>query len=780
MPARPLALLEALAATLCLLAACGRPSAPAGGAETAAPLPAEAARFIGREACVRCHETEDALWRGSHHDLAMQPAEAGAVLGDFDDAKFTYYGVTSTFFRKEGRHFVRTDGPDGRLHEYEIAYTFGATPLQQYLIAFPGGRYQALNVCWDTRPAREGGQRWFHLYPNENVDFRDVFHWTGPYQNWNSMCAECHSTNVKKGYRPDEDRYETTWSEIDVSCEACHGPGSAHVAWATAVQRGLAPKDDPRKGMAVKLGDAAPRASWEFDMTRGVAKRSVPRASWTELDTCARCHARRSAVAAEYAHGRPFMDTHRPALLDEALYQADGQIEDEVYEYGSFVQSRMYRAGVTCSDCHDPHSLKVRVSADATCSSCHLRGKFDAPSHHFHKPGSKGASCVECHMPARKYMVVDARRDHSFRVPRPDLSVAIGTPNACSPCHSDRPVKWSAEAAVRWWPGLSKRPHYVRALDAGRRGLPGADGLLARLAGDAEQPGIARATAVSLLGASLSPASLPVLERALRDRDPLVRMAALEPMPALPPAERVRLAASLLSDPVRTVRIDAARSLAVAPSGLLSESQRAALAAALAEYVQAQAMHADRAEGHMNLGGLHAERGEMGEAEREYRAAIRLNRWFAPAYVNLADVLRLEQRDDEGERVLRTGLEASPESADLHRALGLALARRQRLAEALGSLGRAAELGADDPSNAHVLGVALHDAGQADRALVVLRKAHERHPGDRDLLIALATFSRERGARAAAIGYARKLLDLQPQDLGARALLASLERARPY
>ena len=163
-----------------------------------------AAAFVGRAVCEKCHAEETRRWRGSHHDLAMQEASEQTVVGNFENASFTHFGVTSMFFRRDGKFFVRTDGPDGRLTEYPIAYTFGIFPLQQYLIAFPGGRYQALNVCWDTRPAKQGGQRWFHLYPKEEVAHGDPLHWTGPYQNWNFMCAECHSTNVTKGYHPDE------------------------------------------------------------------------------------------------------------------------------------------------------------------------------------------------------------------------------------------------------------------------------------------------------------------------------------------------------------------------------------------------------------------------------------------------------------------------------------------------------------------------------------------------------------------------------------------------
>jgi hypothetical protein len=446
---------------------------------------AEAPRYVGREQCVPCHQREADLYAGSHHDLAMQPADATTVLGDFDNSTFTYAGSTSTFFKKDGAFYVRTDGPDGKLHEYRIAYTFGVKPLQQYLIAFADGRMQALSICWDTRPKEEGGQRWFHLYPDERITHEDILHWTGPYQNWNDMCAECHSTNVKKNYRADTDRFDTQWSEIDVSCEACHGPGSEHVAWAeTAAGKGKGAKGPGRPGATPAATSTGGNgllvtfkepAEWVLDQRTGIAVRSRPRRSHVEIETCARCHARRSVIGDDYVHGRPLLDTHRPALLAPPVFEVDGQIKEEVYEYQSFLQSRMYAAGVTCSDCHEPHRLTI--SADnAVCARCHLPARFDTRAHHFHAPGSAGAQCAACHMPARLYMVVDSRRDHSFRVPRPDLSLKLGTPNACSSCHADRPPEWAAAAAEKWWGSTrASQPHYGEAIHAARRNLPGAE-----------------------------------------------------------------------------------------------------------------------------------------------------------------------------------------------------------------------------------------------------------------------------------------------------------------
>ncbi|GMU33126.1 MAG: hypothetical protein AMXMBFR20_09980 [Planctomycetia bacterium] len=718
------------------------------------------------------------MWRGSHHDLAMQVANAQTVLGNFDDGEFKYHEVTSRFFKKDGKFFVQTDGPDGTLQKYEISYTFGIDPLQQYLIGFPDGRYQALNVCWDTRPKEQGGQRWFHLYPDENVGHDDILHWTGPYQNWNHMCAECHSTNVRKNYDAASDRFTTSWSEINVSCESCHGPGSEHVAWAQAAKRGMRSTESPRKGLVVQLKE--PRSvSWNIDPRTGVPRREPQRTLHVVIEMCARCHSRRGAFSEDYVHGGPLMDTHRPTVLDAGLYEPDGQIRDEVYEYQSFLQSKMYAAGVTCTDCHNPHSLKI-PAGNTLCATCHPPEKFDTAAHHFHKVGGPGSRCVECHAPTRNYMVVHARHDHSFRVPRPDLSAKIGAPNACNGCHTDRTTQWAADATVKWW-GTKRAhdPHYGEALHAGIETLPGASLTLSALADDATKPGIVRATAVALLGGFLGPGTVPTLERALQNRDPLVRAAGVSAIRAAPPEPLVRLVAPLLNDPVRMVRIDAARALATAPAERLTPNQRKSLVDGMDEYRRAQLVDADRAEAHLNLGSLHTELGELDQAEREYRIALKLSPRFAPTYVNLADLYRVMGREDEAERTLRTGLNRAPDDPALHHSLGLTLARRNNLSSALKHLARAAELMPDHARYAYVYGIALQSTSRPDLSLAVLKAAYARHPGDRDLLIALATISRDSGDRSSAIEFARKLVALDQDEPGARSLLAELEAPPP-
>ncbi|MEJ2328633.1 MAG: ammonia-forming cytochrome c nitrite reductase subunit c552 [Gammaproteobacteria bacterium] len=694
-------------------------------------------------------------WAGSHHDLAMREATAGTVLGNFDGASLTHYGITSQFFRKDNRFMVRTEGPDGKLQDYEIAYTFGVYPLQQYLVSFPDGRLQALPLAWDSRMKEEGGQRWFHLYPDEKLAPGDALHWTGPDQNWNYMCAECHSTELRKNYDQASDTFNTTWFEINVSCEACHGPGSQHVAWARkepgseqfSETRGLVARFDERKDVA-----------WTMDPKTGNASRSRPRSTDSEIEVCAQCHSRRSSISQDYVPGNPFMDHYVPSLLVEGLYHADGQIDDEVYVYGSFLQSRMYAAGVTCSDCHEPHSLALRAPGNDVCAQCHLPAKYDRKSHHFHEPGSQGASCAECHMPPKNYMVVDPRHDHSMRIPRPDLSVTLGTPNACNNCHADRDADWAAQQIKAWYgdvlPGYQT---YAEALHAARRDAQGAGDALAAVIKSAKTPDIAKATAVAELGPNLSRATFEIFIEALEDESPMVRLAGTRVLDSLPDELRIPLAARRLDDPVRTIRMEAARVLASAPEEALTESQRDSLDRAMEEYRQALMVNAERAESQTSLGDLLVRTGDQAGATQAYLKAVELDPTFIPAYANHADFLRHQGRDDSAEERLRAALEVDPQSAAIHHALGLTLVRRKSLDEAVEHLRLASELSPDDARYVYVYAVALESLGQRGNAIDILTTSHERHPGNRDILSALASFHMKQGDQEKASEYFAKL-----------------------
>jgi tetratricopeptide (TPR) repeat protein len=728
--------------------------------------------YVGRAVCSSCHQEQAKAWQNSHHDLAMMEATEDSVRGDFNSARLEVFGVETLFYRDNGRFMVRTDGPDGAMHDYTVKYTFGVTPLQQYLFEFPGGRLQALDIAWDSRPAEQGGQRWFALHPGVRSTPDDVLHWTGPNLNWNYMCADCHSTNLRKNYDASTETYNTTWSEIDVSCEACHGPGQEHVQWSRQAAAGRS--DAGGMGLAVRFTERR-GVTWPQDPITGQARRSVAGTSNVEIEVCARCHSRRQQISDDWAAGQPYLDAFVPALLTEGLYHADGQIEDEVYVWGSFLQSRMYQAGVTCSDCHDPHSARLRLPGDQVCAQCHATERYASRSHHFHQPGSAGSSCLQCHMPAQLYMVVDARRDHSMRVPRPDLSQAIGTPNACNMCHADQSAAWAAER-IRGWYGHDAQgwQSYARALAAARQEKAEARGLLQQVVADAGQAAIARATASRYLDFNADQRAMDLLRQSLAAKDPLLKLGALAGLGSMPPQARI-MAFPLLGDEFKAVRIEAARLLAGIPAGGLETEQRALLDRGIEEYVAAQQFNAERPESQINLGNLYADLGRLDEAEICYRQALRLQPRFEPAYVNLAHLLGGMQRDQEATDLLTGGLQLNPGSAALQHALGLSLVRQRQLDKALGYLAEAANAAPEEARFSYVYAIALNSTGQTAPALQQLVAAQLRHPGNADILVALVTINRDAGNRAAAQEYALKLKALLPENPAVEQLLNSLQ-----
>lgn len=380
-------------------------------------------------------------------------------------------------------------------------------------------------------------------------------------------------------------------------------------------------------------------------------------------------------------------------------------------------------------------------------------------------------------MPAKTYMVVDPRPDHSMRVPRPDLSVKLGTPNACNRCHTDRSTQWAADAVEKWYgPQRSTDVHFGEALHAGRSGLPGAEDALVKLAGDDTKPNVARASALSLLRRYPSPASVRAIQRGLEDDDPLVRLSALRGLELLEPKDRLGPAYPLLNDPIRAVRIEAARVMASVPRSMMTREQREVLNRAIAEYVESQRVNADRPSAHLNLGVLYTQSGKFDKAEAAYRTALRVDPSFVQAYVNLADLYRVEGRDDEGERILREALEIAPRNADVHQALGLLLVRHKRMPEAVKALAQSATLRPENPHYSYVYAVALNTTGRSQEAIKVLKEAHARHPNDREVLYALVVFNRDMGNRDVAGQYAEKLVALSPQDPAARRLLNQLKQ----
>lgn len=747
--------------SVCLLSACNDPVLTEKDADQD-PEPA----FVGGDACRDCHAAEFADWQGSHHDLAMQHADSATVLGDFQDATFNYFDTETRFSRRGNDYIVRTAGADGEPADFKVEYTFGVMPLQQYLVALPGGRLQALPFTWDARSAEDGGQRWYHLYPDENVGPDDPLHWTGREQNWNYMCAECHSTNLEVNYDSASDSFSTSWSDINVHCEACHGPGSAHVGQAQA------DSFENNYGLLVDLDDRG-RAAWEMNARTGIAERSeMAMRPPQQPESCGRCHSRRGVITGEYEYGVPLTQTHRVSLLDEALYFDDGQIDEEVFVYGSFVQSRMYQAGVSCSDCHNPHSLALVTGDDpnSVCAQCHLPSKFSVTEHHRHE--GNDATCVDCHMQDKIYMGVDARRDHSFRVPRPDLSLATAAPNACNDCHTDQTAAWATAAAAEWWGDISvRRPHFANALHKARNGFANSD--LHAVINNGQVPGIARGTALATLAQPFSQADARTVESGLRDSDPLVRIGAVRAARGFPPELQLRFVTGLLDDPIRSVRLEAVVALAPFHANLPAGSA-AAFESAAGEFRAAQQAILSRPEAYASLAGFEASLGNAEASTRHYEQALRMAPTDAMVRVNFADALRGFGNEPGAESILREGVAHQPREAVLRHALGLSLVRSGRTGEGLLELREAARLAPDNGRYTYVVAIALNSSGEPAQALMLLEQATETFAGNFDIGWALATILRDQGELERASRAAQALAEYHPDNPNVSALLDSL------
>ena len=728
------------------------------------------AGYVGSSACVSCHPAESKAWAASQHSKAMSVATPATVLGKFSGQEIENAGSHGRFFQQDGQFLVETEERDGKLETFKVSHTFGLEPLQQYLVTFPDGRVQVLPWAWDTRPKEQGGQRWFHVYGEQAVPPGDILHWTGRQQNWNYMCAECHSTALKKGYDAATNSYHTTFSEISIGCESCHGAGAGHLAWAKQSPRA----DDKLKGFASAIPQR-PLADWTPDPATGSPAKGVSRPQGDVVELCARCHSRRGTLSEDWKPGSELAQTHMSAFLVHGLFEADGQMRDEVFNDQAFKQSRMYAKGVTCVDCHDPHSGKLKAEGSAVCSQCHAPEKFADVKHTGHLAGPGAPDCISCHMPARTYMVVDRRHDHSFRIPRPDLTVKVGTPNACNDCHKDKPAQWAADAIAKWHgPTRKGFQTYAEAFQLARDGDPEARDLLIALAKDPATPGVARGTALLELSGFPSNATTEVARDRLKDSDPMVRVAAVRTLATFPPESRLDWLEGLIEDPVFAVRLEVGRALSGLRLDQLAPAQRIKLERLFAESESVMRLEEDRPEGRANLATFMMGRKRIAEAEAELQAGLRLDPKASELSVNLADLYRSTGRDSLAIETLQKALALAPENAAAHYALGLALVRQKNYPEALDQFMQAAKLAPDDARFAYVYGVALKSLGKNAESKDVFREALARHPWDSSLLNALLSEALASGDVDSAAPLAKRLASLHPEDKNIVDLAAKL------
>lgn len=642
--------------------------------------------FIGSQSCATCHQSQFEAWTDSHHGWAPREPTPQNVLGNFDDARFEHKGIKSRFFRENDRFLVETDGPDGKLARFEIKYVVGVTPLQQYLVELEGGRLQALDLAWDTV-----ARRWYHLYPDEDVSAGNGLHWTGFYKNWQARCAVCHQTDFRKNYDPKTRTYQSKWAELTIGCEACHGPGEAHAAWAEKREFDL--------------------GRWSGLAPHGLLRPEAEGKQAIEQNVCGPCHARRETLGPDSTlPSAEFSDHYTLSTLGDGLYFPDGQQNEEVYILGSFLQSKMHEKGVTCSNCHDPHSGSLIAEGNAVCTQCHNeKGReefpslvlkdFDSPDHHNHPEGSAGAQCVSCHMPERNYMVVDGRRDHFFRVPDPLLSKKVGSPDACLSCHTGETAEWADGKISEWAPERTVADNYAATLfaDVQQQGI-NADrlGELAQLAQDSGKSAVVRASALREIGDQSDAATLQSLAGLLSDESELVRHTAVRLWRSAPAPERAQRLQPLLDDPADTVRVAAALELISISPDALDEDRRQSLAAALDGVRASMAAKADFPETQMAIGGLAMTTRNWQAAQAAFAEAVFMDPQLVQAWLARARIAAALGDQMEAAAILKAARVKNPANTDITLQLAQILIQQGRTLEALPVL---EDIVAADPDN---------------------------------------------------------------------------------
>ena len=665
---------------------------------------------LSNQQCIDCHQSQYSDWQKSDHSKAMAIADKTTVLADFANKQVEHYGQKASFFIKDDRYQV-TISYDDKSDTYPIKYTFGHFPLQQYLVETVQGRLQVLPFAWDSQTKEAGGQRWYHNYSHEEIRPEDRLHWRQPLQNWNGMCADCHSDGLVRNYNSDKNSFSSQFDNINVGCLSCHGDMSNHAQQVSS-------PNAKRNVSADVVSATHPTGQWLRTFDEKTASWQGAKRDNTFMDGCFACHSLRSPLTDGIEVNKPFLDQFTPSLPTAPNYHADGQIKEEVYVYGSFLQSKMFAQGVNCLDCHDKHTMKIKIPGNGLCLQCHGGEVYNVKTHHQHDEKSAGAQCVNCHMPENRYMGVDDRRDHSFKIPQPHLSNQFGTPNACIKCHDDQSNQWASDKLSSWHgkaKALLPSKEYLMRLNAGQ-----AISLSQHFAiiNDENLPVISRASALSLLGFSTQTISVQQLKPYLIHQEPLLRLHAATIGSLLTPNDRAILLSPLLTDKLKAVRVAAARSLV---SIDLPADKQAVFQEAFTELQLANNTSSWRGEGLANQAVIAMEMNQLSDAEKTFKKAIKVDPYFDVSYINLADLYRSQQRAMLVGTVLRQGIKKNPLSGSLTYSYGLHLVRQQKLGKALPYFEKSMKLTPQNSQYAYTYILALDGTGENQQALGKLK-----------------------------------------------------------
>ncbi len=715
--------------------------------------------FVGSERCAQCHQEENKQWQTSHHAKSMMPPTSESVLGDFNNKDVTFKDVKTRFTQDEKGYFITTQNASSEQQTYKVQYTFGYTPLQQYLIDIGDGKLQAFDVAWDSRPTEEGGQRWFKLLSTEETGPDDPFHWTRQQQNWNSRCAECHSTKLDKGYDPIYRRYNTTFTEANVACESCHGAGEKHVS--------LVSKGGYERGTKSGFGsDLKQTLQFVFDANSTVnagnsIAKPVGEKTSAQINACGGCHSRRQVIG-EIDPANDYHDQYALRLIDDPLYHPDGQIEDEVFVLGSFLQSKMHKAGVTCTNCHNAHTGEVKVQDNSLCTQCHKVETYDAEKHHHHKKASQGALCVNCHMPSTTYMDVDDRRDHSLSIPGQQHSKELKTPNACNSCHKAQSNQWAATAIQRWNDTPSTDVFGLVNARARQSDVLALRPMVNYI-DDENNTAIRRATLLSLSGTIPSRLTAETIIKQFKSESPLVRSAAVEASGFIPLQQRATMLMPLITDPSATVRYAVANQLAGYAQHVQGDDYTQ-LSKLLREYETQLKLSQDMPGGQASIALYALNQGDTEGALNALNKALEIEPDFVPALLNLADLYRGMGDEVKTKQTLDRGIKAAPDSSAIQHSYGLYWVRQGSLDNALPYLKTATEIEPSSSRYFYVYAVAQESNGQIDGAISTLEKANGMWPNQYDLLLTTIMYLEKAGRDKESWAYLTKLSAIAPND----------------
>jgi tetratricopeptide (TPR) repeat protein len=700
--------------------------------------------YVGDQSCKECHKTEFKEWKQSHHYMSMLPPNDSTVKGDFNNVTFTADGVTSRFYKKGSKFFINTEGDDGKNHDFEVKYIFGFTPLQQYLIEFPGGRMQVPRLSWDVNK-----KKWFNQYAGQKIPSHDWLHWTGNAQNWNTMCATCHSTNLKKNYDVKTDTYKTSYNIINVSCESCHGAGKAHVDFMNG---------DYKTGKKV--------AGSFLKLAKNSGQKE-------ELNTCAPCHARLSELSGSHIDSDEIMDNYIPQIPDTEFYHADGQVDDEDYIYTSFLQSRMFHKGVTCGTCHNPHSTKLKRIGNPTCTLCHVPAQYDTPKHTFHTKGGAATECKNCHMPGKLYMGNDLRHDHSFRVPRPDLSVKYGTPNACSNCHKDKSEKALADAVIKWY-GPSRKYHFAEDLIPGSRLDANSEKHLTNIIDNKFVPKIIKATATFYLGTIPTQSSLNTILARLPSKEAQIRYRALRSLASFPAESWTDAVGPLLSDKVRAVRIAAADLYITIPAAQIPSQHAKAFSSAKVELEKSLLYQTDFSMGNVMLADYYLKLQDYPKAEKFYLRGLKKDSNMNYALLNLSVVYNIQGKNKQALQALESAIKNDPKNERVYYNMALLYNEMNDIPAAEKSFAKAVELKSMNPKVYYNYGLLLNQNKKFKEAESVLLRGIKLNPSDAELHYALTFVYIQTNNKTKGLQTAIRLKQLDPNNANYQQLFNTL------